>query len=228
MVGQFAFEPRTARTACRCGLVDDTADERYFDGRVRADRANASDHARVAFSEWRDTAHPDDGIAVDHAVEPACLLLSDRNRLCIVQPGIAVLGQRQVPPHTLQAIALNSISYAIARSFGPAIGGVIVGTAGAMAAFATNAFLYLPLIVMLILWRRTQLPSPLPLKRLDRAINSGRGTVIVKSDGSGPKINLVMISRTRAFPDLGLDWLITKIVISPRTTCLCCDGVEAL
>lgn len=81
-----------------------------------------------------------------------------------------------------------------------------------MAAFATNAFLYLPLIVVLILWRRTQVPSRLPPERLDRAINSGRGTVTVKTDGSGPKINRVMISRNRAFPDPRLDWLITKIV----------------
>lgn len=74
-----------------------------------------SEFRSVGFPEWRDAAQPDDRTAVAHAVEPACLLLSDRNRLCIVQLGIAVLGQRWVPPHTLpQAIALNSISYTIA------------------------------------------------------------------------------------------------------------------
>ena len=56
----------------------------------------------------------------------------------------------QVPPKLLPAaIALNSISFNIARSFGPAIGGVIVAAAGSVAAFAANAVLYLPLLVVL-------------------------------------------------------------------------------
>lgn len=80
----------------------------------------------------------------------------------------------QVPAHTLpQAVALNSISYNIARSFGPAIGGVIVATAGAVAAFAANAFLYVPLLIVLLLWRRNHVPPRLPAERIDRAIASG-------------------------------------------------------
>ena len=63
----------------------------------------------------------------------------------------------QVPADALpSAVALNSISYNIARSFGPAIGGVIVAAAGAIAAFAANALFYLPLIIVLYLWRRVQ------------------------------------------------------------------------
>lgn len=80
----------------------------------------------------------------------------------------------QVPAETLpQAVALNSISYNIARSFGPAIGGILVAAAGAVAAFAVNALLYVPLLVVLLLWRRVQVPSRLPPERLDRAIASG-------------------------------------------------------
>lgn len=80
----------------------------------------------------------------------------------------------QVPAHTLpQAVALNSISYNIARSFGPAIGGVIVAAAGAVAAFAVNAVLYLPLLIVLLLWRRVHVPPRLPTERIDRAIASG-------------------------------------------------------
>lgn len=49
----------------------------------------------------------------------------------------------QVPPDALpSAVALNGISYNIARSFGPAVGGVIVAALGAVAAFACNAILY--------------------------------------------------------------------------------------
>lgn len=80
----------------------------------------------------------------------------------------------QVPIHALpQAVALNSISYNIARSFGPAIGGVIVAAAGAVAAFAANALLYVPLFIVLLLWRRVHIPPRLPPERIDRAIASG-------------------------------------------------------
>jgi MFS family permease len=69
----------------------------------------------------------------------------------------------QVPSEALpSAVALNGISYNIARSFGPAIGGVIVAAAGSIAAFAANALLYLPLIIVLFLWRRLKEPSRLP------------------------------------------------------------------
>ena len=44
------------------------------------------------------------------------------------------------------AVALNSVNFNLTRSVGPAIGGIIVATAGAAAAFTVNAFSYLPLI----------------------------------------------------------------------------------
>ena len=82
----------------------------------------------------------------------------------VVGSGMALFGpawqssvSEQVPAETLPAaVALNGISYNIARSFGPAIGGIIVATAGAVAAFAVNAVLYLPLLVVLFLWNRIQ------------------------------------------------------------------------
>src|SRR3546814_2671261 len=85
--------------------------------------------------------------------------------LCfLIGTGMALFGpawlasvSEQVPAETLpQAIALNSISYNIARSFGPAIGGLIVAAAGAVAAFTANAVLYVPLLVVLLLWRRSE------------------------------------------------------------------------
>src|SRR3546814_3370379 len=76
----------------------------------------------------------------------------------------------QVPPaHLGEAVALNSISYNVARSFGPAIGGFIVAAAGATAAFLVNAIFFLPMIVALLLWRRVQEPSRLPPEKIGRA-----------------------------------------------------------
>jgi MFS family permease len=94
----------------------------------------------------------------------------------------------QVPPETLpSAVALNGISYNIARSFGPAIGGIVVATAGAVAAFACNAVLYLPLLVVLFLWRRSSEPSRLPRERLNRAMVSG-----VRYIANSPSIRIVL------------------------------------
>jgi MFS family permease len=80
----------------------------------------------------------------------------------------------QVPAeHFPAAIALGSISYNVARSFGPAVGGVIVLAAGAPAAFLTNALAYLPLLSAFVFWRREQTPSRLPPERIDWAILAG-------------------------------------------------------
>ena len=117
--------------------------------------------------------------------------------LCfIVGSGMALFGpawqasvSEQVPAETLpQAVALNGISYNIARSFGPAVGGIVVATAGAVAAFAVNAVLYLPLMIVLFLWNRSHEPSRLPRERLNRAIVSG-----VRYIANSPSIRIVLI-----------------------------------
>ncbi|MET0362699.1 MAG: MFS transporter [Sphingobium sp.] len=82
--------------------------------------------------------------------------------------------REQVPAEQLPAaIALGSISYNIARSFGPALGGVIVLAWGAKAAFNLTAISYLPLFLAFLLWKRAHVPSRLPPERIDRAILSG-------------------------------------------------------
>src|SRR5581483_10484207 len=116
--------------------------------------------------------------------------------LCfVVGSGMALFGPawqssvtEQVPVDMLpSAVALNGISYNIARSFGPAIGGIVVATAGAVAAFAANAVLYVPLLVVLFLWRRESEPSRLPRERLNRAIVSG-----VRYITNSPSIKIVL------------------------------------
>jgi predicted MFS family arabinose efflux permease len=113
----------------------------------------------------------------------------------IVGTGMALMGpawqssvSEQVPPETLPAaVALNGISYNIARSFGPAIGGIIVAASGAVAAFAVNAVLYLPLLLVLFLWNRVHEPSRLPRERLNRAMVSG-----VRYITNSPSIRIVL------------------------------------
>ena len=60
-------------------------------------------------------------------------------------------------------------------------------TAGAVAAFAANAVLYIPLLMVLFLWRRVSEPSRLPRERLNRAIVSGVRYIV-----NSPSIRIVL------------------------------------
>src|SRR6195952_1041281 len=130
-------------------------------------------------------------LAALNLITPEILLAS----CFVVGSGMALFGpawqssvSEQVPAETLpSAVALNGISYNIARSFGPAIGGIVVATAGAVAAFAANAVLYIPLLVVLFLWRRPTQSSRLPRERLNRAMVSG-----VRYIANSPSIRIVL------------------------------------
>lgn len=117
--------------------------------------------------------------------------------LCFaVGSGMALMGpawqssvSEQVPSEALPAaVALNGISYNIARSVGPAVGGLVVAAAGAVAAFALNALLYLPLMLALFLWKRNIESSRLPPERLNRAIVTGVRYII-----NSPAIKIVLV-----------------------------------
>ncbi|MDA9393146.1 MFS transporter [Bradyrhizobium sp. CCBAU 45394] len=116
--------------------------------------------------------------------------------LCfLVGSGVALLDpawqssvSEQVPSEALPAaVALNGISYNLARSVGPALGGIVVAAAGVVAAFAINALLYLPLMLVLFLWKRAPEPTRLPPESLHRAIVSG-----VRYIMNAPSIRIVL------------------------------------
>lgn len=69
----------------------------------------------------------------------------------------------QVPHGDLpQAISLNSIGFNMARSVGPALGGVLLSLAGPKLAFTVNALSYSLIIFVLLRWR------PRPTGRADK------------------------------------------------------------
>ncbi|WEK02230.1 MAG: MFS transporter [Candidatus Sphingomonas phytovorans] len=86
------------------------------------------------------------------------------------------------------AVALYSISNNVARSVGPALGGVLVASLGSALAFGVNALLFLPLMLALLFWRRRQEPPRLPPERIDRAVISGMRYV-----GLAPPIRRVIL-----------------------------------
>ncbi|MBP6018054.1 MAG: MFS transporter [Burkholderiaceae bacterium] len=71
------------------------------------------------------------------------------------------------------AVTLNSMSYNLMRSIGPAVGGLIVALAGAAFAFAVNAVSYIALIRALALWKPQRAASTLPRESFGSALSVG-------------------------------------------------------
>jgi len=82
--------------------------------------------------------------------------------------------REQVPRRELPAaVALNSVSFNLARAAGPALGGAIVAWAGAQMAFGINAVSYLGLIAVLLAWKRPTSEARLPPETMVAAMLAG-------------------------------------------------------
>lgn len=86
------------------------------------------------------------------------------------------------------AVLLNSLSFNVTRSVGPALGGAVVAAAGAAAAFAINALSYLGLIHVLYRWRPELPVSTLPREGLASAMAAG-----IRYVAMSPKIGKIML-----------------------------------
>jgi MFS family permease len=94
-----------------------------------------------------------------------------------------------VPRDSLPAaVALNSVNFNLTRSVGPAIGGIIVATVGAAAAFTVNAISYVPLLFVIGRWKVEATPRNVPPESLGRAMTSGLRYVAMS-----PKIEKVLL-----------------------------------
>jgi MFS family permease len=80
----------------------------------------------------------------------------------------------QVPRSQIApAVMANAVGFNLARSLGPAIGGVIVAVVGAAVAFVVNAVSYLGILATLAWWRPKRSRSELPPEPLGTAIAAG-------------------------------------------------------
>ena len=75
--------------------------------------------------------------------------------------------------HLASAVTLNSMGFNLARSLGPALGGIVVAVAGAAASFAVNAFSYIGLLVVLFRWKPNRPQRTLPREGLLAAMGGG-------------------------------------------------------
>jgi MFS family permease len=85
----------------------------------------------------------------------------------------AIVPELVAPDEVPSAVALNSVGFNIARSVGPALGGLIVAQFGSGIVFLLNAASFLCVIVILARWRRTARKSVLPAERVFGAMRAG-------------------------------------------------------
>jgi MFS family permease len=92
----------------------------------------------------------------------------------LTMPAWSAIVPELVPQEELpSAIALNSIAINVSRALGPAIGGIIVATAGVWPVFMLNAVLSTGILVVLYRWHRPTRKSSLPAERFVSAIRVG-------------------------------------------------------
>ncbi len=74
--------------------------------------------------------------------------------------------------HLPQAIALGSISFNLARSVGPAVGGLLIAGIGIWATFAVNMCSFAGVLTAVFFWRRPQ-TTPAPKEPFSRSMADG-------------------------------------------------------
>ncbi|WP_284735571.1 MFS transporter [Dongia deserti] len=89
------------------------------------------------------------------------------------------------------AVALNSLGFNLARTVGPAIGGLIVATFGSQAAFLINSISYIGLIAVLFSWKRPVERRLFPPETIPAAMMAGLRYVALS-----PTIRSVLIRAT--------------------------------
>lgn len=73
----------------------------------------------------------------------------------------------------MPAVSLNSAGTNVAKTIGPALGGVVVGLAGIPWVFALNALSTVAVLIALVTWRRKPTPRRLPPEHFFSALRSG-------------------------------------------------------
>jgi MFS family permease len=117
------------------------------------------------------------GLAYAHLLTPFLLLaftLSVGIGTALNSPAWQASVRQQVEPREIpQAIALNSISFNIARSIGPALGGVLMSIWDVSFAFAINAISYIGLIGVLLWWKPEARTVPIDRRPILPAVAVG-------------------------------------------------------
>ena len=85
----------------------------------------------------------------------------------------ASIGDQVPRPLLAPAVMANAVGFNLARSVGPAIGGVLVAALGAGVAFIVNALSYLGILATLAWWQPKRPRAELPPEPLGQAVAAG-------------------------------------------------------
>ena len=91
------------------------------------------------------------------------------------------------------AVALNSIQFNLAQVVGPALGGIVLATAGMAACFGVNSVSFLPVIVVLGMMR---LPRPSPKARQQILVELKGGLSYVHKEGALLTLTVLAVATT--------------------------------
>ena len=117
------------------------------------------------------------GLTFLHQVTPAVLLVM--SFLIGTGSALSMPAFQAIVPELLDrrsltgGVALNSAGFNVSRAVGPAVGGLVVGLAGAGWAFCLNAVSFLAVVLVLVRWERQAPTSSLPGERFLGALKVG-------------------------------------------------------
>jgi MFS family permease len=101
-----------------------------------------------------------------------CLLIGAST--AVAWPATQIANSGIVPRSVLpRAVTLNAMSMNLARSLGPALGGIVISSLGGAFAFCLNTASYVALILVLLRGRIIREPRLLPPEQLGAAMNAG-------------------------------------------------------
>jgi MFS family permease len=110
------------------------------------------------------------------------------------------------------AVAANSVGINVSRALGPAIGGLLIGTAGIAAPFWLNAFSNFGVIVALVRWRSAKKsPGSLPPERFGNAMRTG-----IRHARYNPNLSATLIRATAFFLFASAYWALLPLVARTR------------
>lgn len=110
-----------------------------------------------------------------------------------------------------QAVALNSVSFNIARALGPALAGGIIAAFGAALAFALNAASFLAPVQALATWRRPTVSSKLPREHLIGAMVVG-----VRFVRSTPRVEAAILRISLYYLPTAAPWALLPLVVKQQ------------
>jgi MFS family permease len=120
----------------------------------------------------------------------------------------AVIPESVPRPDLGQAVALNGVSFNIARASGPAIAGGLVAAFGPAFAFALNAASFLSPVYALFAWRRPDRASRLPPEHLVAAMRVG-----VRFVRHTPRVQAAILQISVYYLPAAAPWALLPLVV---------------